>query len=77
MIFSGASVRSARQRSGVLQQVVCNEKIGESVCKIMGWSGCRVGQDDVVWKRPDIFNDVDIGKAGRDELAEPVEAWVN
>lgn len=32
--------------------VVLNEALGRRVCSLMGWSSCRVGQDDVIWKRP-------------------------
>lgn len=33
---------------------------------MMGWRGCRVAQDDIIWKRPDVFDnlvvtDADVG----------------
>ena len=33
-------------------RIVLSERIGKVVSELMGWDGCRIGQDDVLWKPP-------------------------
>ena len=36
----------------LIKQLVCSPVIGECVSKLMGWSGARLIQDNVLWKPP-------------------------
>ena len=38
--------------SRTIASVVLNERLGEFVCKVMGWDSVRIAQDDIVWKPP-------------------------
>mmetsp|Transcript_34253 Transcript_34253/g.82482 ORF Transcript_34253/g.82482 Transcript_34253/m.82482 type:complete len:373 (+) Transcript_34253:96-1214(+) len=35
-----------------MRNVVCGEALGRMACNIMGWSSCRLGQDDLIHKPP-------------------------
>ncbi len=36
----------------LIKQLVCSPVIGECVSRLMGWSGARLIQDNVLWKPP-------------------------
>lgn len=43
---------NAWKSSDLVASVACSEQIAAAAAKLMGWSGVRLGQDDVLWKPP-------------------------
>jgi phytanoyl-CoA hydroxylase len=43
---------NAWKSDSLIKRLVCSPIIGESVSKLMGWKGARLGQDNVLWKPP-------------------------
>ena len=43
---------NAWKASSVIREVVCSERLGSIACQLMGWTSCRMGQDDVLHKPP-------------------------
>jgi hypothetical protein len=47
-----AARKSPRKSSDLVASVACSANIAAVAAKLMGWSGVRLGQDDVLWKPP-------------------------
>lgn len=43
---------NAWKSDNVVQRVVLSEKLGKLACELMNWEGCRIAQDDILWKPP-------------------------
>jgi len=48
---------NAWKASPIISSVVCCEKLGSLACALIGWTACRIGQDDVIYK-PSLSNAV-------------------
>ncbi|EEU04152.1 phytanoyl-CoA dioxygenase family protein [Dictyostelium discoideum AX4] len=59
-------------------KIIFNENIGKMICDLMGWSGCRLAQDELFWK-PHLGGSVGYHQDGPylDFLpAETIAIWV-
>jgi ectoine hydroxylase-related dioxygenase (phytanoyl-CoA dioxygenase family) len=54
----------------LIAAVVLSENLGSAVCSTMGWSGCRIAQDDVIWKTPDVYDNT-VHRDDNDESSSP------